>query len=481
MMRCGPASVEAVKSGQVGYTYDTPFVFSEVNADVCHFKEDPSSSWGFTRLKMNQYHVGRKIVTKRVGLDDDIGDADVWDVTYFYKNPEGSREERMAVFNAVKGVDKAQKMYNFPTVAQQDVGFDLVEIDSKNFGQEFSIVVNIENRSAKERNIDAILTASSVFYTGATVHRLKRAHGQFKIQPHGKETLRLRVSPVDYADKLVDHSLIKIHAIASVLETRQTWSEEDDFPLLKPHMNVEIRGERRVGQGCTATFSFTNTIGRELTHCKLSIEGPGLQWPKVIKCRDISPGEVYSYTESFHPRRPGETKIVATFTSKQLVDVIGSATVMQKSTIALELLEALKSRILLRRTELSQILQYLQKGSQDVVEVFKRISKFTIIKKIVSLTKRLTHENLEDTEDMEVVQETSLPISFQISNETILESDKVNVNALKRKLQAAIDETLNTSPVPAFKKIPSGTKKMKLLFLKKQEPKERIYKMCMIS
>lgn len=133
----------------------------------------------------------------------------------------------------------------------------------------------------------------------------------------------------------------------------------------------------------------------------------------------------------------------------------------QKSTIALELLEALKSRILLRRTELSQILQYLQKGSQDVVEVFKRISKFTIIKKIVSLTKRLTHENLEDTEDMEVVQETSLPISFQISNETILESDKVNVNALKRKLQAAIDETLNTSPVPAFKKIPSLEQKIK--------------------
>lgn len=135
----------------------------------------------------------------------------------------------------------------------------------------------------------------------------------------------------------------------------------------------------------------------------------------------------------------------------------------QKSAIALELLEALKSRILLRRTELSQILQYLQKGSQDVGEVFKRISKFTIIKKIVSLTKRLTHENLEDTEDMEVVQETSLPISSQISNETVLESDsdKVNVNALKKKLQAAIDETLNTSPVPAFKKIPGLEQKIK--------------------
>lgn len=90
----------------------------------------------------------------------------------------------------------------------------------------------------------------------------------------------------------------------------------------------------------------------------------------------------------------------------------------QKSAIELELLEALKSRILLRRTELSQILQYLQKGSQDVAEVIKRISKFTIIIKIVSLTKRLTHDNLEDTEHMEVVQETSLPISSQIINET---------------------------------------------------------------
>jgi len=138
----------------------------------------------------------------------------------------------------------------------------------------------------------------------------------------------------------------------------------------------------------------------------------------------------------------------------------------QKSAIALELLEALKSRILLRRTELSQILQYLQKGSQDAGEVFKRISKFTIIKKIVSLTKRLTQENLEDTEEEDisissVVQETSLPISSQINKDTVLEVDKVTVDTLKKKLQAAIDETLNTSPVPVLKKNPGLEQKIK--------------------
>ena len=62
-------------------------------------------------------------------------------------------------------------------------------------------------------------------------------------------------------------------------------------------------------------------------------------------------------------------------------------------------------------------------------------------KKIVSLTKWLPHKNLED---MKVVQKTSLPISSQISNETVLESDKVNV--LKKKLQ----ESINTSHMLAF-------------------------------
>lgn len=55
VMRCGPASVAAVKKGEVGYLYDTPFVFSEVNADIVHFQEDEESDWGFKRLSVNQY------------------------------------------------------------------------------------------------------------------------------------------------------------------------------------------------------------------------------------------------------------------------------------------------------------------------------------------------------------------------------------------------------------------------------------------
>ena len=53
--RVGPASLTAVRNGEVGFAYDISFVYSEVNADVLHWQEDPNSSWGFTLMKTNKY------------------------------------------------------------------------------------------------------------------------------------------------------------------------------------------------------------------------------------------------------------------------------------------------------------------------------------------------------------------------------------------------------------------------------------------
>ena len=51
----GPASIEAIRKGEVGFGFDVPFVFAEVNADVCRYVEDPYSSWGFTKSETNEY------------------------------------------------------------------------------------------------------------------------------------------------------------------------------------------------------------------------------------------------------------------------------------------------------------------------------------------------------------------------------------------------------------------------------------------
>ncbi|XP_067006907.2 hemocyte protein-glutamine gamma-glutamyltransferase [Anabrus simplex] len=325
--RVGPASLEAVRRGQVGFSFDTPFVFAEVNADLCHFQESDESDWGFAALFIDHYHVGRRIVTKIVGKDDDEGDADLEDITHLYKDPDGSQAERLAVMNAVRGNELAERHYGIPKKQHEDVTFDLVEIDNIAFGQSFSVTVHIHNKSDEPRTISCVLSANSVYYNGTTASRLKKAHGEFVVQPQQRETLRIQVNPAEYLEKLVIHSLVKIYAIANVKETQQTWSEEDDFPLVKPKLSIQVRDEVQVGQSCPAVFSFQNPLPTVLTDCCFWVEGPGLQRPKVVPYKDVKPAELVSFTEYFIPKRVGQRKLVCTFNSKQLSGIAGSCTV----------------------------------------------------------------------------------------------------------------------------------------------------------
>ena len=54
------------------------------------------------------------------------------------------------------------------------------------------------------------------------------------------ETIQIRVGWEDYRDKIVDYGHIKIYGMASVQETKQLWSEENDFQLEKPKLDVQV-------------------------------------------------------------------------------------------------------------------------------------------------------------------------------------------------------------------------------------------------
>jgi len=372
MMQCGPSSIEAVRRNEVGFAFDTPSLYAEVNADICHFQEDDASHWGFKKIKLSNYSVGRQILTKRAGADDDVADADVEDITSLYKNVEGvvtrpTKQQADGCFNSlftqgvaasygerdimhypgspvdqrrsVLAVDRAPPIYEFPAKVADDVFFDLVELDKVAFGQPFSVTIHVQNRATEIRSVAAILSASSIYYTGVPARRLGRTDRQLVLQPGQRETLQVRVSWDEYRDKVVDYGMIKIYALASVAETKQTWSEEDDFQLEKPKLDVQVcrtmnsiqknvRGAAQVGQDCFVTFSFLNPLSVNLTECEFTFEGPGLVRPQTIKYRDVKMGEMVSHVQKFTPRQSGERKLVATFSSRELIDVIGSRPVL---------------------------------------------------------------------------------------------------------------------------------------------------------
>ncbi len=88
--------------------------------------------------------VGRLVVTKAVGFHDRDGDEDAEDITAQYKNVEGSQEERLAVFNAVRGVDKASLYYDLPDKGTEDVFMDLVDLEKVSYGQPYKARVMLE-------------------------------------------------------------------------------------------------------------------------------------------------------------------------------------------------------------------------------------------------------------------------------------------------------------------------------------------------
>ncbi|XP_043209570.1 hemocyte protein-glutamine gamma-glutamyltransferase-like isoform X2 [Amphibalanus amphitrite] len=326
--QCGPCSLEAIRRGEVGFGFDTTFLFSEVNADLVHWREDPDSDWGFSKMKRDHYHVGRSVLTKRSGPTHDDDDQDIENITHLYKNPEGTAAERLAVFNAVRGTAGAQKYFDYPESGQEDVTFELTDIDQVMIGQPFHVDVSIVNNAEEERTIKVSLHANSMYYTGIKAMDIVTDPVQeFVLQPGHTEKMVVEITPEQYMDKLVDYCMVKIYAMASVTETRQAWSEEDDFVISKPKLSIQLDGPCVVGQQCLVNFSFVNPLSVPLTDCMFSFEGSGLIRPSVSKLRStVQPGATFTHAESFVPRVSGEKTIVASFQCRQLFDIEGSKT-----------------------------------------------------------------------------------------------------------------------------------------------------------
>ncbi|XP_054712738.1 hemocyte protein-glutamine gamma-glutamyltransferase-like isoform X2 [Uloborus diversus] len=324
--RAGPASLVAIRRGEISHLYDAPFVFAEVNADVVHWQAD-ESELGFKKLKTNTYHVGRLIVTKRVGFDDDFGTRDMEDISLDYKSKEGSSEERMAVLNAARRTGLTH-IYDMPPPGKEDVRFHLRDIDRVMIGQPFRVIVDVENKSDEVRTVTSVLSASTVHYTGIIARKVKRSRGVFSLKPRQKEELGIEVSVDDYLDKLVDYAMLKIYAISTVKETQQTWAEEDDFQVEKPPLKIEIEGTLKVNRRVNIRVTFTNPLKRKLEDCAVTIEGPGLSEPDKTLLDDVGPGEVMKHIQTLVPRKAGPRKITALFTSRQLIEVLGSKQVV---------------------------------------------------------------------------------------------------------------------------------------------------------
>ncbi|XP_011313528.1 hemocyte protein-glutamine gamma-glutamyltransferase-like [Fopius arisanus] len=167
---------------------------------------------------------------------------------YLLFNPwvkvQGTRAERLTLYRAVRSIPSAKRAYAGGEQVVEDVDFKLVDLDRVDIGDPFTILIDIDNKSEEKRTVKVVLSAGSVYYNGVKAHQIKRAEGEFVLEPSEKRSLQLRCTVEEYLDKLVEYANMKLYAIATVQETNQTWADEDDFQVIKPTIKVEVKNKK---------------------------------------------------------------------------------------------------------------------------------------------------------------------------------------------------------------------------------------------
>jgi len=188
--------------------------------------------------------------------------------------------------------------------------------------------LQVHNNSKEIRTIQANLSTRACYYNGVMGPHLKRVTGQFTLGAGQSDVLTLRLDPSELQGHLIDQGFIKITSSGFVQETLHTYVDEYDFRFEKPKLDIEVLSECKVGQECQVSFQFVNPLEVTLTECLVTMEVGCSVRPRTIRVnRDVRPGETFTFTQTFYPRRSGERKIVGAFTSRQLQDITGQCRV----------------------------------------------------------------------------------------------------------------------------------------------------------
>ncbi|KAK5858649.1 hypothetical protein PBY51_002772 [Eleginops maclovinus] len=297
MYRCGPASVQAIKHGQICFPFDAAFVFAEVNSDVVFYSRNKDGT--MEPVRVNRTHIGRMVLTKTPG------DMTRREITDQYKFPEGSTEERTVLEKAEEYGCKRDKS-ELP-VADVDLILPTLEIS---VGDDFDMSLEFVNRSDE-------LTSTEFLFRNPTV----------TIGPNKSVKESVTVESKNYMKHLVEQANINFIATGKVQETGQIITAMKVVTLHNPKLIVTVSEGGRVNEEMTATVEFTNPFSYSLEGVYIRMEGPGIMLAKSKYYSLIQGHTSLFWTEYFTPQRAGSSRVIASLDCPALRQVYGQASV----------------------------------------------------------------------------------------------------------------------------------------------------------
>ncbi|XP_058495441.1 protein-glutamine gamma-glutamyltransferase K-like [Solea solea] len=311
--RCGPASLTAVRNGQVYLKHDCPFVFAEVNSDKIYWQRNTDGT--FSQIYSEKKAVGHKISTKAVGSDKRS------DITHLYKHLEGTEAERIAVETACRYGSKAEA-YSSPTA--EDVSIEVtMEGKGPEMGQDAELTLTLRNSSSENRTVILHSQVAVMYYTGVHKATIRKDETDVDLLPNEVKILEWSLTYEDCKDKLIDQAALMLTLSGRVKETQQVLATQFSFRLRTPNLFLTPVGKAVVGERMAVKISFTNPLPLVLKAVIFHVEGLGLLTARKINFGDIGSHASVSLTEHFVPTLSGPRKLMASLDCKQLTQVHG--------------------------------------------------------------------------------------------------------------------------------------------------------------
>uniref|UniRef100_A0A8D1AAF8 protein-glutamine gamma-glutamyltransferase n=1 Tax=Sus scrofa TaxID=9823 RepID=A0A8D1AAF8_PIG len=236
VFRCGPASVTAIREGDVHLAHDGPFVFAEVNADYITWlwNEDESRE----RVYSDTKKIGRCISTKAVGSDSRV------DITSLYKYPEGSRKERQVYSKAVKklfGVDASGRRARVRRAGGRGLRCDELlkpatkpsiagkfkVLEPPLLGHDLRLALCLANLTSRSQRVHVNLSGATILYTRRPVAEILHESHAVKLGPEEEKKIPVEISYSQYKEDLTEDKKILLAALCLVTKGEKLLVEKD--------------------------------------------------------------------------------------------------------------------------------------------------------------------------------------------------------------------------------------------------------------
>ncbi|XP_078275452.1 protein-glutamine gamma-glutamyltransferase E-like [Rhinoraja longicauda] len=316
--RCGPASLTAIKQGDMGFKYDVPFVFAEVNANCVNWLLFADGTK--LQVDVDVSRVGHYVSTKKCGKDERE------DITDLYKYSDGSTEEE-EIFK------KADMIIKSPA-EKKTLQVHLKVSRPVYVGRTVAVSVVICNTSKEDKACTVKVWAKKRMYHGTILNEIiKKFKKDITIPANGDQTIPWEVSPKEYGQFPDMYNLMRLIAYVTEKSPENNVAKIQDFSLLHPRLTVKMQNfNAYVNEKVHVEISFQNPFAQTLKDCFITLEGNGLIKDQTkIGLDNVAPNAHAKVTADFTPMKKGKKKLLVDFDCNLMQNVKGSLNIEVQS------------------------------------------------------------------------------------------------------------------------------------------------------